>query len=245
MLCTCIYYNMCSRRAHSKYGFWCTLRLLHPLLPLTAVTVIQYFIRFSFGRYSRYYIICVYINIATWDLWSVHSIREHWRSLFRALNVRKTFYFCHNFIGFIALYCIFLFSFADITSKNRLTHNRCRGRRRNRLPRVAVGTVLSSVTAVAQWGWGETRYFCPHRRRRHCPPTHRRNAPTCPACPPARPNCVCSTRNTWRPSGKAFRRDWPNAGRSSCTAGGTVRWPPRTSVRHSSVPICKQVRILQ
>lgn len=127
---------------------------------------------------------------------------------------RKTFSFCFNLNAFIVfIYLFYLFFCADITSKNRLTHNRCRGHRRNRLPR----------TAVVQWGWGEIRCFCRHRPRRLCPLTRRRNAPTCPACPPARPNYVCSTRNTYRPSGKAFRRDCPNAGRNSCIVGGTVR----------------------
>lgn len=85
-----------------------------------------------------------------------------------------------------------------------------------------------------------------HRHRRHCrprpPPIRRPNAAKCPGCRPARPNCVCFTRNTCRPSGTASRPGWPNAGRSFCTAGGTVPWPLRTSAPRSSDPICKQVR---
>lgn len=129
---------------------------------------------------------------------------------------------------------------ADITIRNcRRTHNKCLGRHQNR-PAWAGQAVKESeespaaaaAAAVVRWGW-ETR--CSYRRRRrrrrprrHCPPTRRQSAPTCPACPPARPSCACFTKNIWPPSGTESNRAWLNAGHNSCTAGGTVPWAPRT-----------------
>lgn len=138
--------------------------------------------------------------------------------------------------------------FAGTTRRRRRTHNRCRGRHQNR----AAGTASTRLRAAARWAW-EIRCSCHQprlrrrrRRRRHrprFPPIHRQSAPTWSACPPAKPSCAYSTRNTWRPSGTVSSPDSPSAGRSSCTVGGTVPWTSRTLARHSSDPIYKQVRV--
>lgn len=132
------------------------------------------------------------------------------------------------------------------TTRSRRTHNRCRGRRRNRPAETASPRSALERAAAALWAW-ETRCSCHQRRRRRrhrprFPPIRRLSAPTCPACPPARPSCACSTRNTWRPSGTASSPGSPSAGRNSCTADGTVQWTPRMPARRSSDPTCKQVR---
>lgn len=133
-------------------------------------------------------------------------------------------------------------------SRRCRTHNRCcHGRRRARLPASAKSEQEEEAAAVARWRlveWETCRSCRRHRRRcrPRCPlPIRRPNAAKFPDCRPARPNCVCSTRNTCRPSGTGSKPGWPNAGRSSCTAGGTVPWPRRTLALRFSDPICKQV----